>query len=96
MFIAEILLVGFYFEKKVHKHVLYALGVTASITDKAKTLVKHLGYIYIRAKAKATSLQNCCIVSNMCVYTTAMCERQKIKENYRFRSRSNIKEPLYL
>ena len=94
MFIAEILLVGFYFEKKVHKHVLYALGVTASITDKAKTLVKHLGYIYIRAKA--TSLQNCCIVSNMCVYTTAMCERQKIKGNYRFRFRSNIKEPLYL
>ena len=57
-----------------------------------------LGCIYTRAKAKvkATSLPICCIVSYLCVYTTAMSERQKIKENYhfRFRVRSNIKEPL--
>ena len=56
-----------------------------------------LGCIYIRAnaKAKATSLPICCIVSNLCVYTTAMCKRQKIKEKirFRFRVRSNIKEP---
>ena len=43
-----------------------------------------LGYIYITAKAKATSLPICCIVSYLCVYTTAISERQKIKENYRF------------
>ena len=46
--------------------------------------------VYI--KAKATSLPICYIVSNLCVYTTAMCKRQKIKEKNRFRS--NIKEPL--
>ena len=33
----------------------------------------------------------------MCVYTTVRCERQKIKENnrFRFRVRSNINEPLH-
>ena len=39
------------------------------------------------------SLQICCIVSYLCVYTTAISERQKIKEKNRFRFRSNIKEP---
>ena len=34
-----------------------------------------------------TSLPICCIVSNMCVYTTAMCERQKIKETRMHSSR---------
>ena len=46
--------------------------------------------------AKVMSLPICCIVSIMCVYTTVMCERQKIKEKnrFRFRVRSNINEPL--
>ena len=61
-------------------------------------VIASLGYIYIKAnaKAKATSLPICCIVSNLCVYTTAMCKRQQIKEKicFRFRVRSNVKEPL--
>ena len=36
------------------------------------------------AKTKATSLPICCIVSNLCVYTTAMCQWQKIKEKIAF------------
>ena len=36
----------------------------------------------------------CCIVSYLCVYNTATTEQQKIKENYRFRFRSNINAPL--
>ena len=51
-----------------------------------------LGCIYI--KAKATSLPTCGIVYYLCVYATAMGEWQKIKENYYFRFRSNIKGPL--
>ena len=51
-----------------------------------------LGCIYIIAKT--TSLLFCCIVSNLCVYTTAMCERQKIKGKNRFRVLANIKDPL--
>ena len=45
-----------------------------------------LGCIDIRAKAKAkaTSLPISCIVSNLCVYTTAMCKGQKIKEKIAF------------
>ena len=45
-----------------------------------------LGCIYIRAKgkAKATSLPICCIVSSLRVYTTEMCQRQKIKEKIAF------------
>ena len=39
------------------------------------------------------SLLTCCIDSDLCVYTTAICEQQKIKEKYRFRFRSNINEP---
>ena len=39
-----------------------------------------LGCIYIRAKA--TSLQTCCIVSNLCIFTTAAT---KIKGKNRFR-----------
>ena len=50
-----------------------------------------LGCICIRAKAKvkATSLPICCINPYLCVYTAAMSERQKIKENYHFRSNIN-------
>ena len=55
--------------------------------------------IYIRAKAnmKATSLLICFIVSIMCVYSTVMCERQKIKEKNRFcfHIHSNINAPLW-
>ena len=43
-------------------------------------------------KQKLTSLPICCIVSNLCVYTTMMCKQQKIKEKIRIHS--NIKEPL--
>ena len=41
-----------------------------------------LGCIYIRAKVneKAMSLSICYIVTIVCVCTTAMCDRQKIKE----------------
>ena len=53
-----------------------------------------LRLIYIRAKAKATSLPTCCIVSNLCIYTTATAAVAKIKEKNRFRFRSNINEPL--
>ena len=53
-----------------------------------------LGFIYIRAKA--TSLLTCCIVSNLCIYTTATAVTANIKEKNRFRVRfhSNINEPL--
>ena len=40
------------------------------------------------------SLPTCCIVSYLSVYTTAMSERQKNKEKYCFRFRSDIKGPL--
>ena len=57
-----------------------------------------LGFIYIRAKAnaKATSLPTCCIVSDLCIYTTATAVAANIKEKNRFRVRfrSNINEPL--
>ena len=54
----------------------------------------YLGFIYIRAKA--TSLLTCCIVSDLCIYTTATAAATKIKEKNRFcfRFRSNINEPL--
>ena len=56
-----------------------------------------LGFIYIRAKAnvKATSLLTCCIVSNVCIYTTATAAMANIKEKNRFRVRfrSYINEP---
>ena len=48
--------------------------------------------IYIRAKAKATSLSTCCIVSNLCTYTKATAAATKIKGKNRFRS--SINEPL--
>ena len=51
-------------------------------------LVLCLGFIYIRAKA--TSLLTCCIVSDLCVYATAMSERQKIKKNYPYRVRFHV------
>ena len=46
--------------------------------------------------AKATSLLTCCIVSNLCIYTTATAAAANIKEKNRFRVRvrSNINEPL--
>ena len=57
-----------------------------------------LGFIYIRVKAnaKATSLLTCCIVSDLCIYTTATVVAANIKEKNRFRVRfgSNINEPL--
>ena len=60
--------------------------------------VHNLGFIYIRAKAnaKATSLLTCCIVSDLCIYTTATAVVANIKEKYRFRVRfrSNINESL--
>ena len=49
-----------------------------------------LGFIYIRAKA--TSLLTCCIVSDLCIYTTATAMTTNIKEKSRLRS--NINEPL--
>ena len=53
-----------------------------------------LGFIYIRAKA--TSLLICCIVSDLCIYTTVTSVAANIKEKNRFRVRfrSNINEPL--
>ena len=53
-----------------------------------------LGFIYIRAKA--TSLLTCCIVSDLCIYTTATVAATNIKEKNRFlvRFRSNINELL--
>ena len=41
-----------------------------------------IGCTYIRAKA--TLLPICCIVSNQCVYTTAMCEWQRSKKKIAF------------
>ena len=46
--------------------------VFVKVTVKLNTLCEgdgHLGYNY--TKAKATSLPICCIVFNLCVYTTA-------------------------
>ena len=37
-----------------------------------------LRLIYFRADAKATSLPTCCIVSNLCIYTTATKIKEKI------------------
>ena len=48
------------------------------------SLRSFLGCIYTRAKA--TSLPICCIVFNLCVYTTATAAATKIKEKNRFRS----------
>ena len=53
-----------------------------------------LRLISIREKVKATSLPTCCIVSNLCIYTTATAAVTNIKEKNRFRLRSNINEPL--
>ena len=52
-----------------------------------------LGFIYIRAKA--TSLLTCCIVSDLCIYTTVTAVATNIKEKNHFRVRSNINEPLH-
>ena len=58
-----------------------------------------LGFIYIKAKAntKATSLLTWCIVSDLCIYTTATAVAANIEEKNRFRVRfrSNINEPLH-
>ena len=45
-----------------------------------------LGFIYIRAKGneKATSLPICCIVSYLCIYTTATAVAANIKEKIAF------------
>ena len=53
-----------------------------------------LGSIYIREKAnvKSTSLLTCCIVSNVCIYTTATANIKE-KNRFRVRFRSNINEP---
>ena len=50
-----------------------------------------LRLIYIRAKAKSTSLPTCCIVFNLCIYTTATAAMTKTKEKNRFPS--SINEP---
>ena len=67
-----------------------------SLSDIASrfNLMFTLGFIYIRAKA--TSLLTCCIVSDLCSYTTATAVAANIKEKNRFRVRlrSNINEPL--
>ena len=56
-----------------------------------------LGFIYIRVKVKATSLLTCCIVSNLCIYTTVTIVVTNIKEKNRFHIcfRSNINKPLW-
>ena len=51
-----------------------------------------LRLIYIRAEA--TSLLTCCIVSNLCIYTTTTAAATKIKEKNRLRFRPNVDEPL--
>ena len=43
-----------------------------------------LGCIYTREKAKTISLPICCIVFNLCVYTTATAAATKIKEKIAF------------
>ena len=77
---------------------LERVSVRTSCFDTHFCGVRTLGCIYIRAKvnAKVMSLLMCCIVSYLCVYTTAMSEWQKIKENYcfRFNFRSKINAPL--
>ena len=53
--------------------------------------------IYTRAKAKATSLPICCIVFNLCVYTTATATATKIRTNrFHFHFRSSINTALQL
>ena len=55
-----------------------------------------LGCIYIRARVKATSLPICCIVFNLCVYTTvtAAATRIKRKNHFHFDFCSNINAAL--
>ena len=67
----------------------WALNASQHSVNPLTLISVSLGCIY--TKAKATSFPICCIVFNLCVYTTAMCKRQKIKEKNRFRS--NINEP---
>ena len=52
-------------------------------------------YIRVKANAKAMSLLTCCIISDLCIYTTATAVATNIKEKNRFRVRfrSNINEP---
>ena len=59
--------------------VLWSFSLSRSLS---LGVIRPFGCIYIRAKA--TSLPICCIVSNLWVYTTAMCKRQKIKEKIAF------------
>ena len=78
-------------------HIIVQL-VVRLVTCKFKPRIEKLGFIYIRAKAnaKATSLLTCCIVSDLCIYTTATAVAANIKEKnlFRVRFRSNINEPL--
>ena len=79
------------------------LDANSRVLDMSK-LINYLGFIYSRvepnmkantkANAKATLLLTCCIVSNLCIYTTATAVAANIKEKDRFRS--NINEPLLL
>ena len=59
-----------------------------SLDSYKQNITHNQGYTYTREKAKVTALSICCIVSNLCVYTTATAWATKIKEKNRFRFRS--------
>ena len=52
------------------------------------------GLVYTRTNVKAMSFPTCCIVSNLCIYTTVTAVVTKIKETNRFRVRSSTNAPL--